>query len=69
MPARTYEKKLSDPVFRQERARKAGIASQTIDAHIAAIVRRAGKLTPEQAERLRSLLPAPAADRQESGAA
>lgn len=61
MPGKTFRGKLADPEWRRERARKAGAASNSIDAHIAAIVRRAGKLTPEQAERLRALLPAPAA--------
>lgn len=49
----------NDPEYRRERARKAGKAGHTIDAHIAAVVRRAGELTPEQIDVLRSILPAP----------
>ena len=36
-----------------------GRRRQGTDTHIAAIVARAGRLTPEQIERLRSLLPDP----------
>jgi len=64
-----YVGKLADPAFRRERARKAGAASNSVDAHISAIVRRAGKLTPEQTEKLRALLPAPAAGTDSSSAA
>ena len=56
-----YEGKLADPEWRRERARKAGKASVSLDAYIGAVVRRAGKLTPEQIARLRALLPEPAA--------
>jgi hypothetical protein len=52
--------KLADPAWRQERARKAANACTGIDYHVRAIVARAGKLTPEQIEVLRSLLPEPA---------
>ena len=55
-----YEGKLRDPEWRRERARKAGLAGSSLDSYISAVVRRAGKLTPEQIERLRALLPAPA---------
>jgi hypothetical protein len=41
-----------------ERASKA--PSAAIDTHIRAVEAAAGKLTPEQADRLRALLPAPA---------
>lgn len=48
--------KLADPRFRKERARKAGAASQTLDARIDSIVRRAPELTEAQKDRLRALL-------------
>jgi len=55
-----YEGKLADPEWRKERARKAGKVSASLDTYIGAVVRRAGKLTPEQVERLRAILPEPA---------
>jgi len=54
------DNKLADPAWRHERARKAAAARHSLDARIAALVRSAPKLTPEQAARLRTLLPAPA---------
>ena len=52
-----YVGKLASPEWRRERARKAAAASNSVDSRIDSIVRRAGKLTPEQIERLRALLP------------
>ncbi len=49
----------SDPEFRRARARLAVAASNSLDSRIRSIVRRAGELTPEQIETLRSLLPEP----------
>jgi hypothetical protein len=55
-----YHGKLADPEFRRKRASNASKAAHGLDARIAAIVRRAGDLTPEQIETLRGLLAAPA---------
>jgi hypothetical protein len=58
----------ADPEYRRERARKAAYASHSTDARIDALIKSAPKLTAEQAERLRQLLPAPAdADAQAGG--
>jgi hypothetical protein len=51
-----------DPGYRTARASKAGKASQTPKAHIDALIRQAGKLTPADIARLRTLLPAPGAE-------
>lgn len=48
--------KLSDPVWRRERARKAALARTTVDAHIRALVDAAPPLTDEQRNRLAALL-------------
>ena len=53
---------ITDPEFRHKRAAKAGKASQTPRAHIDALVRQAGRLTPEDIARLRQLLPPPGAE-------
>jgi hypothetical protein len=39
---------LADPVFRRERARKAGLASHTPDAEVTRTLKRVARLTPEQ---------------------
>ena len=52
--------KLADLHGREARARKATNARITLNTHIAAIATAAGELTPEQADRLRALLPASA---------
>ena len=57
---RPFPGELADPHRCEARARKAVDTHIALDAHIRAIEAAAGKLTPEQAERLRSLLPAPA---------
>jgi hypothetical protein len=56
-----YSGKLADPKFRQQRARDAALAAHSPAAHIRAIIRHAGKLTAEDIELLRSVLPAPKA--------
>lgn len=56
-----FRGKLADPEWRRERARRAGVARQSLDAHIAAVVRRAPALTPEQIARLRAVLADPMA--------
>lgn len=56
-PQPAYRGKLADPEFRRERARKAATARTSTEAHIRALVDAAPRLTPEQADRLRSLLP------------
>jgi hypothetical protein len=48
--------KLADPAWREERARKAALARNSVDAHIRALVESAPALTTEQADRLRALL-------------
>lgn len=63
----TTSGKLADPEFRAQRARKAGAASHGLSAHVRAVVRNAGRLTPEDAELLRSLLPAPGRGRTGDG--
>lgn len=48
--------KLSDPVFRHERARKAANARTSADYHIKAIAARAPELTAAQLEKLALIL-------------
>ena len=48
--------KLADPEWRRWRARKAAQARTTIDHHIDAIVAAAPELTPEQKDRLATIL-------------
>jgi hypothetical protein len=48
--------KNADPDFRHTRAVTAGRASKTPQAYVDAVVRNAGKLTPEQLDQLRALL-------------
>jgi hypothetical protein len=57
---REYRGKLADPAWRVQRARKASLARTTADAHIDALIESKDPPTPEQAERLRAWLPAPA---------
>jgi hypothetical protein len=45
-----------DPNFTRERARKAGQASHSVDSYIRRLVDAAPKLTPEQRDRLATLL-------------
>jgi hypothetical protein len=45
-----------NPRVARERAALGGKASQTLDAHITRIVNRAPELTPEQRDRLATLL-------------
>jgi hypothetical protein len=45
-----------DPTFTRERARKAGRAAHSVDAHIRALVDAAPTLTAEQRDRLATLL-------------
>lgn len=52
----TTSGKLADPAWREERARKAALASHSLDAHVKAIVDRAPELTPAQREQLALLL-------------
>jgi hypothetical protein len=47
---------LDDPVWRRERARKAGLARTTTDYLVAQIVERAPQLTDEQAAFLAGIL-------------
>lgn len=56
MPGRDTGK-LADPEYRHQRAVKAARSRTTPDAHIDALVRSAPPLSPEQAQKLRSLLP------------
>lgn len=44
--------KLADPEFRQERARKAALASHSLDAHVRRLVESAPELSPEQRDRI-----------------
>jgi hypothetical protein len=53
---RTAGGKLADPQFRRDRAVKAGRASQSLDSYIGRIVDRAPELTPEQRDKLATLL-------------
>jgi hypothetical protein len=53
---RQYTGKLADPDFRRERARKASLARNTVDAHIRALVDAAPPLTAEQRDKLAMLL-------------
>lgn len=50
--------KLNDPSFRHERARKAALARSSVDAHVAAIVAAAPRLTAAQHATLATLLAA-----------
>ncbi|MEV6932754.1 hypothetical protein AB0M46_50820 [Dactylosporangium sp. NPDC051485] len=43
---------LADPVVRQERARKGGLARTTLDHHITKLIDAAASLTDEQRDRL-----------------
>ncbi|MEU2171186.1 hypothetical protein ACH47V_29580 [Micromonospora chersina] len=43
------------PEQRRDRARKAGRAAHSLDAHIKAVVDRAPELNPEQVARLRAV--------------
>ena len=56
MGDRPYSGRLADPEFRHQRAVKAATARTTLEAHIRSIVDRAPDLTPEQRQRLASLL-------------
>jgi Flp pilus assembly protein TadB len=58
--ARPLPGKLAHLHWREARARKAAYTCTTLDAHIRAIEAAAGKLTPEQADRLRAQLRVPA---------
>ncbi len=60
-PAEPLRGSIDDPDFRQKRASKAGKAGHAPRAHINALIRNAGKLTPEDLDLLRGLLPAPQA--------
>jgi len=60
----TQSGKLADPEFRAERARNASQAAHSLSTHVRVIVRNAGKLTPEQLDMIRGLLPEPAQDPQ-----
>lgn len=53
--------KLSDPVWRTERARKAAAARHSLDTYVKHVVDRAPELSPEQRARLAAIF-APAAD-------
>ena len=51
-----------DPEWLHERGVMAAAARNSPKAHIEALIRQAGKLTPADIARLRTLLPAPAAE-------
>jgi hypothetical protein len=51
-----YRGKLADPEWRRERARKARAAQTPLDHHVNKIVESAPALTPEQCDRLATLL-------------
>ena len=56
MATSTRPRKIDDPAWRRERARKAGLASQSIDGYIKRLVDHAPELTAEQRDRLAGLL-------------
>jgi hypothetical protein len=47
---------LSDPAVRRERARRAGLASHSLDCYVRKLVARAPELTNEQRDKLALLL-------------
>jgi len=59
---------ITDPEFRQKRARAGGYARNSIDTYIRSLVARAPELTPEQIDRLRALLPSSAAEPEQRAA-
>ncbi|MGW3022466.1 hypothetical protein [Streptomyces sp. NPDC001221] len=56
MPRKYVLKNPASPEVRRERAQKARAAQLSIDHYVQKIVDRAPELTPEQMDRLRSLL-------------
>lgn len=45
----------ADPDFRRERARRAGVAAQSVDTYVRGLIRRQHLLTVEHARQLREL--------------
>ena len=62
MGDRPYTGKLADPEFRRERARRAALASHSVDANIRRLVDAAPPLTAEQRDKLALLLRGPSSD-------
>lgn len=56
-PHARYAGKLADPEFRRQRAANAARSRTTTDAHVRAVIARAGQLTAEHIAELRAILP------------